>query len=551
MARIYPETIQDYTKSDAERVLFNRFRNDLNDSYVVFHSVAWLAHGHQSIAYDGEADFLVAHPEKGILVIEVKGGRIEYDGQTGRWATVDRNDNKHILSKDPVNQVKDARYNLYRKLSDSTTTKKFNYPVFHAVCFPDIVVDKDIRLDLPIEIVIDKKRLTNLEQCVSEVFDYWCKDKKQASPSLAGINALIDLIAPKVSIRSYLGSDFQVEEGQLQLLTQEQFMALDLLSRERMAIIFGCAGSGKTFLALEKAKRLANEGYSVLFTCFNSRLADWLNRTLHTYSGIKIRNFHRLCFELAKQANVHIPDINSDVVQGDEIYYYDTIIPQGLIDAAARLGPQYSAIIVDEGQDFSSTWWIALEHLFFDHSKSVFYIFCDDNQNIYANREQDYPFQSPSAVLTRNCRNTKRIHDFVKKYYKGTIDMQSQGPEGINPEIVPISSPLELLKFTSQRLHQLVITEKVSPNEIIILSPRSKERSQLKQGTKLGNFLLTWESPKNNNEIECSTIHSFKGLEKTVVFLVEVNLLNTNEMNNLLYIGTSRARNHLIVFSDT
>ena len=380
------------------------------------------------------------------LVVEVKGGRLEYNGHTGEWTTTDRNNKTHILSKDPVIQAKDAHYNLYRKLKDAPLTANFNFPVFHAVCFPDTVIEKDIRLDLPIDIIIDKPRILDLEESISEIFKYWQKEKHLIPPQQSGINSLINLLAPQITVRTYLGSDIKEQEEQIKLLTEEQFIALDMLSRERKAIIFGCAGSGKTLLAIEKAKRLANEGYSVLFTCFNSRLANWLNDKYGHLEGITISNFHKLCIDYSNRAGIRIPSINSEIVQGDEKYYYETIIPQSLIDAISQMGAQHNAIIVDEGQDFLDSWWVALDYLLFDPNEDVFYIFCDDNQNIYLGTEKNYLFQSPSIVLSKNCRTTKKIHEVIQKYYQGTIDVISNGPIGVSPEFIPISSENELLK---------------------------------------------------------------------------------------------------------
>ncbi len=304
MARIFPNRIVGDTKSAAERKLFIRFEEELNDSFVVFHSVAWLTKTRGGMAFDGEADFLIAHPDLGILVVEVKGGRVGYDGQSGKWFSVDRFEEMHVLSKDPLNQAKNSRYNLYRKLKEAPITQGYHYPVYHAVCFPDAVVDADLKLDLPAEIILDQKNMGDLEGSIRKVFRFWDKESTITGPGNKGISALIDLLAPHIELRSFLGSQFIEEARQIKQLTQQQFMALDLLSRERRAIVLGCAGSGKTLLAMEKARRLANEGYSVLFTCFNARLADWLNQSPYERNGIHIVNFHKLCIETARKAKV-------------------------------------------------------------------------------------------------------------------------------------------------------------------------------------------------------------------------------------------------------
>ena len=546
MAIIYPEEILDDTKSSAERKLFEIFKNELSNDFTVFHSVAWVSRTNKSGTLDKEIDFLIAHPQKGILVIEVKGGRIQFDGSTGNWSSVDRNGKTHNI-KNPINQAKDARYSLYRKLKTVKSTRMFKYPIYHAICFPDITVEHDIKLDIPKMIVIDQYDIGRLETTINHIYEYWGRNIVIGAPTSKGINALVSLLAPSITLTSNMGDRFIDEKQKIKRLTKQQFMTLDLLSRENRAIVFGCAGSGKTMLALEKARRLSIEDHSVLVTCYNSRLAYWLNKTQPCYPGVSIVHFHKLCIDIATKANIKIPTLSSDVVQNDQEYYFGFLIPQLLIDAAERIGPQFNAIIADEGQDFYGNWWIALESLLVDPDKDIFYIFCDDNQNIYTGNEVEYPFLSPSISLNINCRNTRKIYEKVMEHYRGPINVQGSGPIGRRPEIVHLSSNNALLPSLSKKIHNTVYDEKIPAQEVVILTPKSQITSILKTGTKLGNFSLTWKEPESN-EIECSTIHSFKGLERPVVMLVEMEQYKQEEISVLYYIGASRASNHLIVF---
>lgn len=549
MAVVFPSHVLDTTRSNAERRLFDLLETQLSSDFVVFHSVAWLSRDVQGMAQDGEADFVIAHPAHGVLVLEVKGGRILYDGVMGQWASVDRHGVIHDI-KDPLLQAKNASYNLYRKVKDAPLTQEFRYTVRHAVCFPDVIVDQDLRLDLPAELVIDKTDLHDLRGRIEQIFAYWRSNQPAGQPGLAGIDALIRLLAPQIKLRSFLGGEFESEAEQIKHLTEQQFDTLGLLTRERRAIIFGCAGSGKTMLALEKARRLANEGFAVLFICFNARLADWLRATTEFPQGVDVTHFHQLCYDFARQASVNIPPLESDAVQGDEEYFFDLILPQALLDAAELLGPRYDALVVDEGQDFNDSWWVALESILANPAQDIFYIFCDDNQNIYAGAEQRYPFHSPSMTLSKNCRNTKQIHEIVTRYYRGVFPLKSQGPDGRPPEFHPATSPSEIPALLRRCLHELVGKERVPPQEIIVLTPRSRKKSVLHDGMKLGNLTLSWQPPLEPGQIECSTIHSFKGLERPVVILTELDQLTHGDREMLLYVAVSRARHHLIVIGE-
>ena len=70
------------TESSAERLLYEAFLEQLDDEYVVFHSVDWVLADRRGRPEQGEADFVVAHPEDGVLVIEVKGGEVRYESDT-------------------------------------------------------------------------------------------------------------------------------------------------------------------------------------------------------------------------------------------------------------------------------------------------------------------------------------------------------------------------------------------------------------------------------------------------------------------------------------
>lgn len=54
----------------------------LPDDYRVYHRKTW--YSFDGGVREGEADLLPLHPELGMLVLEVKGGRVAFDGRWGR-----------------------------------------------------------------------------------------------------------------------------------------------------------------------------------------------------------------------------------------------------------------------------------------------------------------------------------------------------------------------------------------------------------------------------------------------------------------------------------
>jgi superfamily I DNA/RNA helicase len=233
----------------------------------------------------------------------------------------------------------------------------------------------------------------------------------------------------------------------------------------------------------------------------------------------------------------------------NEQEYNDVILPEDLLDAAEKLGPQYDAIIVDEGQDFKDIYWIALGALL--EPNGIFYVFYDDNQNLYDGIDalkgiiDEEPF-----VLSENCRNTKSIHSVVAKFHSRPEELVCKAPIGHLPELIYYSDGTNLNRLVQSKLHHLVIDGNVSPKDIVILTPRGQDRTLFKIGSHLGNFILTDGNRKWENSIQVSTVHSFKGLERRVVILVEVDDSIRYKPETIMYVGCSRARTYLILLAD-
>ncbi len=541
MARMYPARPRLETKSQAELKLYKALQEALPDDYVVFHSVAWLARDTRSGAQDGEADFVVAHPTHGVLVIEVKGGRITHDGATSRWYS-----NEYSI-QDPFEQARGNKHSLLAKLKDLPLWRNRWLTIGHAVAFPDVVVKHDLRLDAPQDIILDARDLIALRSWVDAAFAYYgTRDAQAGGLGQGGVEELVRLLSPSWELRSLLGVEFADEEEAIIRLTEEQFGLLDLLSEHRRVAISGCAGSGKTTMAVEQARRLGSQGFRVLLTCFNRHLAEFLRSDETLPRSVEVTNFHGVCVRLAGQAGLPTqapsdPDARK--------LWYDQTLPNLLLEAGDRLGAQYDAIIVDEGQDFLVDWWLPLLCLLPDPDRGIFYIFHDDNQNLYQT-DANLPSGMEHYTLRRNLRNTQSIHRAFLPFYRSTITPTAKGPEGREPEVTFYASEQAFKQGLRGALHRLVFEEDVPTQDIIVLTPHSHSTSVLWRWPSLGNLRLTDRWPPQANEIYCTSVYLFKGLESPVVILAELYPTRNQDIESLLYVGCSRARNHLIIFAE-
>jgi hypothetical protein len=548
MARMYPKPISPDTQSHAERKLYHALDEHLTNTYIAIHSAAWIARNPRSGASDGETDFVIAHPQKGVLVVEVKGGNIRLDQKTQQWWS---NQNR---IKDPFKQAKDATYSLLSKFSDSDVTKHYSYPVFQAVAFPDVGLSADLRPDAPREIIIDQTRMNNLTDVLDTLFTYWQGHSEHGTkkpPGEAGIEALVNLLAPKWELRSKLAHDIEEDVDEIKELTTRQFMLLTFLQSRRRAVIMGGAGTGKTMLAIEKAARLVADGFSVALLCYNSNLAEWIREAMVEDSRVGqrpfddeqliVQTYHAFCAQVADWAGVPLPPGKRD----DD--YYNNKLPDTLLEAIDQTDRRFDAIIVDEGQDFQENWWLGLEGMLKQGKEGVFYVFMDDNQRMY-NKLKDIPITEEPFHLTTNCRNTREIHEVLTPYSKARYTTNCEGcPPGQEVETVEIGDKGadDALKGV---LLRLVNEEKIRPEDIVVLTPRAMENSQWDEGDRLGTLHLTWNLDTTlSNRIRVSTIKSFKGLESPVVILTELDHVPSDQE---LYVGLSRAKAHLIVLGE-
>lgn len=548
MARMFPDYLDPATRSAAERILYKAFCDQLDDAYVVFHNVAWLALDRRKHPHDGEADFVLAHPDRGVLVLEVKGGIINRDMGSKRWTSTDLSGNAHSI-KNPIEQAKGNKYSLLDQLK--TTLNRY-IDIGHAVGFPDVVVgEKFLGLDLPREIVLDQTDLPYLVHWVQHTMDYWSNHSTDQKISLGedGINALISILGKEWELRPALWGQFETERQQFIRLTEEQFILLDALNRHRRVLTSGFAGSGKTLLAVEKATRLARQGFRVLLSCYNRQLAIDLRKRLGLKSkpghDLDIFNFHDLCMKLAQKAHIAFPESTNNAA------FYDQFLPNTLLEVSKNPAFCYDAIIVDEGQDFLDTWWIPLQCLLREPDDGILYIFYDDNQCLY-NREQCFPIEQPPVQLTINCRTTRRIHEQILAFYHGETSPVARGPEGQPVEFLWYEERSRMQETLMAVLQHLSIDEGVPAKELVVLTPFSERTSRIRpQEASIGSIGLDW-SPLRNNVVELETIHSFKGLERAVIVLVEIERWLTQgvkaiDIEHLLYVACSRACNYLII----
>jgi len=541
MARMVPFPMLP-TASSAERRLFEGFLSQLGDEYVVYHSVDWVLAAPKAggTVIQGEADFVIAHPIDGILVLEVKGGELSYDPATRRWTQAGRS-GRHYLDEDPFHQARDEMHSLVEILSHQPGWNRWRPSYGYGVAFPDGLYERDAHPAARAESAVDRDDMNRLDSRVKEVMRGWRHPGRRFGAE--GMEALERALGYRVEIRTPLRLQFDEEDKKIVELTNDQAYVLSYVTKLHRAAVVGPAGSGKTMLAVAIATRLANGGNDTLLTCFNWRLADSLRESTRQTLHLQVLHFHELCRVVAREAGLAVPEEPKDEDAARE--YFERTLPD-LLEAAARaLGPRYDVIVVDEAQDFLPSWWPRLLALHRKPRDGFLFLFADDNQNLYGGGAPA-DMAELTIPLPGNLRNTKPIHEFVSVFYKGDGKPVSRGPNGRPVEVLGYRSEDDLAHLMALVLKNLE-QEHVPLEDIIVLTPGRRAKSALRQRGRVNGYELT-DEPVPGKVLTC-TIHGFKGLERPVVILAEIGERHREDLARYLYVGGSRARNHLIVLA--
>jgi len=546
MAAIWPKrlphSILNDSRRKAEVQVYHRFEEVLDDSFHVYYSSPWLGTDRYGNERDGECDFLVAHPEYGILAVEVKGGiEISFDPTDGQWRSRDHAGFVHRI-KDPVAQARNAKYEILRRLDRSSHWRRRNIHAAHGVVFPGTAAPRgDLGADKPARLFCCARQL-------QDGFFAWIAERMkigETPPNCEplgkdGIQALERLLARPFTLSFRIGTAMAEANAEFRVLEPAQYQILDSISEISRVLIKGGAGTGKTVIASEAALRSAAAGRKTLLTCYNRPLAIELQRRLGDIPNLTVAGFHLLCGKLAKQAGIAIP------TGIPEQQLYEQALPNALYEAAmAQPDRRWDTIIVDEGQDFRDEWWISLDACL--RPDGLLRVFWDSNQKIYYSKEQGILDLSAIPVrLTRNLRNTKRIHQAAMTHYQGP-DIIADGPEGVEVSWIAAESNEEKVFAAYQEFRRLVFKEDVSPGDIAVLvNDKDLLERFLTRASGLNIEFSKAEDIALENAV-ADTVRRFKGLERPAVIL----LIGRGEMEQreLAYVGFSRARAYLCVIS--
>ena len=532
MARMIPSVPPSFNESLGEERVFKALRT-LPDEITVIYSLRWIHPGRrrtltEPLKAQGEGDFVLFDPHRGVLVVEVKGGEVWCE--RGRWFQKNRKTGA-VKDIDPEKQSGDTMYRIKSEVDDRVPAAK-GLLFCHAVWFPDGTVDRSrLPMNYHPEMTLDAEDVSQVQAAIGRAFAFWAslfKDSGGVSNEVA--KQVFDTLAPSLSLVPSVRQQIDETAKRLVRLTDEQTRIIRFLDDQAHAAIVGPAGTGKTLLAVEKARRLASTAEPVLFLCYNAALRDHLSEN-HRLPNIRYQNFHGLAREVAG------PDGTLDEA-------VDTLLEHLADDGSLP----YEHLVLDEAQDFDRDWLEFLQARFRD---GAFYAFYDPYQNIQGEPDTAWLDQIPCRLnLSRNCRNTLEI---ARSAYRaaGLEIAPSLGATGPKPVIHRVDSTPKALTLVNKLVATARTVHRIPPDEIAVLTLDTFNNSPHWCLAKMGGK-PTAVHPERGH-VTLSTVRQFKGLEATVVIIVDVDFSRAvhDEWRRRFYVACSRARQFVQVIART
>ena len=558
MARLIPkvelENISLKPERDVAKALVDKLPNDC----VIYHSYPWLRtdrndrDGSKRLR-EGETDFVIIVPSHGLLVLEVKGGVIEYDPADHWWYRRLGQERRKGIT-DPFEQARRNTHYIIDRCVEQAYNAAGNVPFTfgYAVVFPDCEYDGPAPPGAEPAIILSAKDLPYLDRRIKEVLRQWCPVKDPVPLKKEDQSVIQRVVSPPFNLLPVLFRQLEEEEERLFRLTEEQMRLLDFLAQRKRAAIDGVAGSGKTMLARAQAQRFADAGLKTLFVCYNTALAQWLRSSIpeQYQDRIVVRHFHGLCKEWCNRAKIRFSP--PEKYQDD---FWRQEAPNLLLEASELVPDRFDAVVVDEGQDFMPDWWLPLENLNAQGEVGAMYVFYDPAQNLFVEGGSALPDLGQPFKLPTNCRNTREIARTCGGIINLEIPTHPNAPEGVAVQFIHAADHLAQQEEAGKVLHEWINKGNLKTSQVAILSPVRWENTSMPKKGHIKNVPLTMDLDewREDHGVLFSTIRAFKGLEADTIIIIDVPEPDTTPSlsKNDFYVACSRAKHRLVVLAKT
>lgn len=540
------------TAPPGEKALHDALRSGVDtEGWIVLHSLGIADHVRQ---VEGEADFVIIVPGRGVLVIEIKSHRSIDRLDDGRWKL----GNDAPTGRGPFQQASEAMHSL-RAFLERKRIDLRSIPMLSAVWFTHVrarsmlpispewhawqVLDsEDLRAGVVPAIVRTLAAGTShLEEKIKH-FSFG-----GVGPDATTAERIASQLRPRFEIAMVSGDQRRARETQLIQFIGEQYLALDSMADNNAVIFNGPAGSGKTLLAMEAARREVAMGRKGKLLCFNRFLGRRLENDL---SGVNLLGVGTLHQELLRLAQIRPPaDAKPE--------FWERELPDLALEKLLEGDvPTSDFLVVDEIQDIATEPYLdVLDLMVTGGLKDGRLLFFGDfeRQAIFGSGDgrgllrQRAP-QLTSRLLTENCRNLPRIGyqvNLLSDLEPGYKRFRRQD-DGIDPILIPYEEGADQTPYLLRAIRRLR-EDGFELNEIVVLSPlRHTSTAEMTTDQWLRQILRPADGNRPRpGQLQYSTIQAFKGLDAPAVVVTDLDRRLVPNLGPLLYVGLTRATDRL------
>lgn len=551
MARMMPPYCPE-SAPPGERALFEALATHRETGgWIVLHSLAIAEHTRH---VQGEADFVVIVPGHGILVIEVKSHRSVARTSEGHW----RLGAQAPTSRSPFQQASEAMHSV-REYLVKKHVDLYSIPLLHVVwfthvrarsMFPDSPEWHDWGL-------LDQEDMQTPARAILRALAAGTAHLRRrlagfggsTGPDAAAAARIASVLRPRFELATMPGDLRRHREMQLVAFIDEQYDALDAMSGNRAVLFTGPAGSGKTLLALEAARRETAVGRQGLLLCFNQLLGRTLREQTSGLKGLHTATFHQ---QLLRLAGVQAP-------QNPAAEFWNSELPELAADVLLDRGElEVDFLVVDELQDLAREPFLDVLELLVKGglTQGRLLLFGDfERQAIFecADGRDLLNVRIPGLAtfgLTVNCRNLPRIGTVVTAVSRMVPGYRRfrRPDDGVDPAVVAYASGSDQSLLLADAVRTLR-EDGYELNEIVVLSPlRNGSTAELTTDPWLRQVLQRADGRgAPSGRLRYSTIHAFKGLEAPAIILTDLDERLVPNFAALLYVGMTRATDRLTV----
>lgn len=573
-----------------ERRFAQRLETKLEDDYLCWFDVP-------VGPTNSHPDFIVLHPRRGLLILEVKDWKPETIQSISRSdaAILTPKGLKHVLN--PLEQARQYAHAVSNVLerdkqltfSSGRMEGRLMFPWAYGVVLANIS-RRTFESSGLVEVIEPHRVICQdemVESVEAEVF-------QQRLWGMFSVRFQGGLTLPQLDrVRWHLFPEIRLPDpqeglfgkGDLETVEIPDLMRVMDLQQEQLArslgeghrVIHGVAGSGKTLILGYRAEQLAKVCVKpILVLCYNKALAG---RLIHWMASkgvadkVHVRTFHSWCRSQLGAYNISFTQHkdDTDTTMAEMVQAVISGVERGQIPAA-----QYEAVLIDEGHDFKPEWLKLVVQMVDPRTNSLLVLY-DDAQSIYeSGRQKNFSFKSVgilaqgrTTILKVNYRNTQEILEFAAQFASELLKGADAEEDGI-PRLVPISAgrhgraPM-VVKLPTLQSEGAWIAERLKEEHTkgtpwrdmaILYRHYDPVCKTIRAELRKGGVPNTWKDDvsfgESQDTVKLLPFHSSKGLEYPIVVIPGAGLLPTadkatEEDARLLYVAMTRATVQLIV----